>query len=163
MTNRNSIGKRRPLGRGKLEQQNSPKSPAPTQPPAHPRQTAKHQVTTQSAPMAAKTPNAIPEQESFFIQARINLDLFETISNVIRSAITAADFRYGSISDFVRESLESYRKKELSLAPPEYQSGPKRAITLQVNRETKTFWESLPNRYKSHILNRLLRKKLTGS
>ena len=129
------IRKKRALGRKKLQQRPSLKGKTAVT------STSIKQKTQPSPVLQSLVENVFhnaPPLQDCLIHIRIDANLFETISNAVRSAITASDFRYNSTSDFIREALNDYRKGNLRLTAQD-QSGPRKSISLRVSQKTKSF------------------------
>ncbi len=77
------------------------------------------------------------------------------MQNMLTSAHTAQDFTYVSVSDFIRAALQAY-KDGMDLAELD-QKGPKTATTIRVDPSLKKFYQSLPDRMRTKISERVIR------
>jgi|SRR5713226_6259438 len=121
-----------------------PKKQTPKAPPSHTPQKAqpKEPVKTRGA-----------HQEVILV--RCNTLLYETIKNMVFSAHTAQDFTFASPTDFIRSALEVYRDgMELTELD---EKGEKTTTTVRVDRATKQFHSSLPDRLRSKLTERAIR------
>ena len=89
------------------------------------------------------------------LNIRFNALLYNTIQNMITASHTAQDFTYASPADFIRAALQSYRDG-MSLTELEGK-GEKITTTIRVDRATKAFYASLPDRLRSRLLERAIR------
>ena len=89
------------------------------------------------------------------ILVRCNAPLYETIRNMISASHTAQDFTFTSVTDFIRSALEAYRDgMELTELD---ETGAKTTTTVRVDRATKQFHASLPDRLRSRLAERAIR------
>lgn len=111
-----------------------------------------------SDPQKARQASAKPVKEDAYretLNIRFNALLYNTIQNMITASHTVQDFTYASPADFIRAALHSYRDG-LSLTELEGK-GEKITTTIRVDRATKEFYASLPDRLRSRLLERAIR------
>lgn len=89
------------------------------------------------------------------VYIRCNTLLYNTIQNMVAASHAAQDFTYKSPSDFLRAALHAYRDgMELTELD---QQGEKISTTIRVDRTTKVFYTSLPDRLRTKLLERAIR------
>ena len=89
------------------------------------------------------------------ITIRCNTMLYDTIQNMLTTAHTAQDFTYTSIADVLRAALGAYQQG-MALTELE-EKGEKLMTTIRVDRHTRDFYASLPERMRTKILERTIR------
>jgi hypothetical protein len=110
------------------------------------------------APHGTKEAAAQPSREEAYrevLNIRLNALLYNTIQNMVTASHTAQDFTYASPADFIRAALLAYRDGQ-SLTELEGK-GEKITTTIRVDRATKEFYASLPDRLRSKLLERAIR------
>jgi hypothetical protein len=89
------------------------------------------------------------------IYIRCNSMLYNTMQNMLFTAHAAQDFTYVSVADLVRAALQAYSDgmplTELA------QKGEKINTTIRVDEGLKTFYQNLPDRLKSKLVERAIR------
>ena len=89
------------------------------------------------------------------IQVHYNSLHYTTLQNSIASQHSAGDFTYTSVSDLIRAGLKAY--KEGMQLTEQSEKGNKVQISVRLDREMKSFFDSLPNQLKSKITERAVR------
>ena len=89
------------------------------------------------------------------IAFRINKVLYDTVQNAVAASQAANDFTYAYPADYIRAALQAL-KGGMKLTVLHGQ-GPKVDSTLRVSVELKQFYDSLPDRSRSKILERAIR------
>ena len=103
----------------------------------------------------AKAPAANEGTLSETITTQFNTLLYTTIQNMLESAHAAQDFTFTSVSDVIRASLQAY---EGGMQLTELvEKGPKKTLTLRLDSSLRDFYDTLPNRMKTQILERSVR------
>lgn len=82
--------------------------------------------------------------------------LLAKASNIINSFWTINDYRFTSLSHLIREALKALKNKEIEPASQRSISSPKRNITLFFDDELYIFYNSLPNRKRTEIIEKTL-------
>ena len=106
-------------------------------------------------PATAVESRAEKDTQRYSITVRYDTMLYDTLHNMIRSAHTAQDFTYTSLTDFIRMALRAY--KDGMVLTELDQNGPKMETSLRVERDLWLFYKSLPGRMRSKILERAIR------
>src|SRR5262245_530925 len=104
---------------------------------------------------AAPAPPTQPEPRPYLLAIRCNAMLYNTMQNMLMTAHTAQDFTFSSVADVIRAALQSYRDG-MALTELE-EPGEKVSTTIRVDRPTKDFYASLPDRLRTKILERAIR------
>jgi hypothetical protein len=89
------------------------------------------------------------------IAFRCDVFLLEKIKNALTSQHLAGNYEYANLSIFFRSALQAYQKG----MPLTYQreiNNPKKEIIFRLGEELMTFYNSLPARAKTTILERVL-------
>ena len=94
-------------------------------------------------------------QFQYMIAIRCNSMLYNTIQNMLTASHASQDFTYTSVTDFIRHSLEAYREGMVLTELEE--KGEKMFTTMRVDRVTRDFYRSLPDRMRVKILERAIR------
>lgn len=94
-------------------------------------------------------------QFQYMIAIRCNSMLYNTIQNMLTASHASQDFTYTSVTDFVRRALEAYRDGMVLTELDE--KGEKMFTTMRVDRVTRDFYRSLPDRMRVKILERAIR------
>ncbi len=89
------------------------------------------------------------------ISIRCDTLLYNTIQSMVTASHAAQDFTYSSPSDVLRAALQAYKDGMELTALDE--KGEKLGTTIRVDRATKDFYTSLPNRMRTKILERAIR------
>lgn len=89
------------------------------------------------------------------VTVRYGTALYGTIQNIIESAHAAQDFTYTSPADLIRAALQAY-KEGMELTELAVQ-GDKTETTLRMPSDLKNFYQSLPARMRTQILERAIR------
>ena len=89
------------------------------------------------------------------VTVRYGTALYGTIQNIIESAHAAQDFTYTSPADLIRAALQAY-KDGMELTELAVQ-GDKTETTLRMPSDLKNFYQSLPARMRTQILERAIR------
>ena len=89
------------------------------------------------------------------VTVRYGTALYGTIQNIIESAHAAQDFTYTSPADLIRAALQAY-KEGMELTELAVQ-GDKTETTLRMPGDLKNFYQSLPARMRTQILERAIR------
>lgn len=113
---------------------------------------------TPDVSLKAKQAAVKPSKEDAYresLNIRLNALLYNTIQNMIAASHTSQDFTYASPADFIRAALQAYRDG-MSLTELEGK-GEKITTTIRVDRATKEFYASLPDRLRSRLLERAIR------
>ena len=104
---------------------------------------------------APATPSAATGDENSEVTIRLDRMLYERLQNSIQASHTAGDFSFVSVSDVIRAAIEAYRDgMELTELAPR---GGKKNYTLRVTAPLRAFYNTLPNRLKSQIIERAIR------
>lgn len=89
------------------------------------------------------------------ITTQFNTLLYSTLQNMLESAHTAQDFTFTSVSDVIRAALQAYQEgmplTEL------VDKGPKKTLTLRLDNSLRDFYDTLPTRMKTRLLERAVR------
>lgn len=104
------------------------------------------------------TPTNFPAKGELFrnvIAIRCNAMLYNTIHNMLTASHASQDFTYTSVTDFIRRAIEAYRDGMVLTELEE--KGEKIFTTLRVDRVTRDFYRSLPDRMRAKILERAIR------
>ena len=128
------------------------KKPAETPAKARPRQAGK------PSPRLVSAPEPEPKRAGGYrevVGIRCNTMLYNSIQNMLSAAHTAQDFTYTSAVDFIRSALQAY-KDGMALTELD-QKGEKTALTIRTDPELKHFYTSLPDRFRTKILERAIR------
>lgn len=89
---------------------------------------------------------------------RLNEVLYNTIRNSIIASHAALDFTHTSVADVVRNALQAYKD---GMEPVELaQEGKKVATTVRVSAELKEFYDNMPNRMRTKLVERAVRTYL---
>src|SRR5262249_23304593 len=99
-----------------------------------------------------------PEHYRYMITIQCNTMLYHTIQNMLTASHAAQDFTYTSIAQVIRAALAAYRNGMRLTELDE--KGEKLTTTIRVDRTTKDFYSSLPDRMRVKILERALRSFL---
>lgn len=89
------------------------------------------------------------------IAIRCNSLLYNTIQNMLTASHASQDFTHTSVTDFIRHALEAYREGMVLTELEE--KGEKMFTTMRVDRVTRDFYRSLPDRMRVKILERAIR------
>ncbi len=99
--------------------------------------------------------SATARQESSEITIRFDRMLYEQLQNSLAASHVVGDFSYVSVSDVIRAAMRAYQDgMELTELAP---SGNKKGYTLRIDAELRAFYDTLPNRLKSQIIERAVR------
>lgn len=92
------------------------------------------------------------------LSIQINEQLAQTIDEHITSLQAAGDYSYVSVSDFIRAALNDLNggMKLTAMAVP----GKSKRTTVPVTPDAVAYWQTLPVRKKTEILERAIRTKL---
>jgi hypothetical protein len=163
MVAKNSQKTRRSFGRTQIEKPKVSLIESPTtdaEPHTIKSNTTQHN-THQPNTMQPKAPiQPLENKESFseITQIRIDVHLFDSLTNAIESAIFGGNYSIGSASHFVREALRDHANGAPLKAP--HQKGTKKSLSLRLDQTLKSFWDTLPKRHRNNILERAVRSKL---
>lgn len=89
------------------------------------------------------------------IYIRCNAMLYNTMQNILLASHTAQDFTYVSVADFIRAVLHAY-SDGMPLTELD-RKGEKISTTIRVDERLKDFYQSLPDRLKSKLVERAIR------
>ncbi|MDR1670274.1 MAG: hypothetical protein LBR43_00925 [Spiroplasmataceae bacterium] len=84
--------------------------------------------------------------------------LWNKINNYINGQLLQSDFNYRNFSDFLRQALISYQKKELQ--PISYRVIQRKQIGINLDDNLNSFYLSLPTLMKTQIINDCLNSLL---
>lgn len=113
---------------------------------------------------AAENPSTVTQEQqgktangkyNHSIYIRCNSILYNTMQNRLATAHTAQDFTYVSVADFIRAALQAYFDG-MPLTELD-QTGEKINTTIRVDKGLKTFYQNLPDRLKSKLVERAIR------
>lgn len=80
----------------------------------------------------------------------VDKTLLGRIENALRSAMTAGDYTYATVTDVVREALVLLQKEPLpGIAPFKVE---RRPFSLRVPPDLKAVWDKLPNKIRNALL-----------
>lgn len=125
-------------------------------------------VAPQPIPTLLNTTHDIPSLPSYtmetsksfphIIQIRIDSFLFDSIHNAVESAIYGGNYSIESASHFIREAL----REHVAGAPLKvgHENGSKKSLSIRLDQNLKSFWDTLPKRHRNNILERAIRTKL---
>jgi len=92
--------------------------------------------------------------DTYKITIRLSVFLLDTLKNIIISNKTGGDFKYTSVSDLIRKSLDSY-KNGMTLMTQRTKDQ-KKETSFRVSKELKDFYYTLPQNAKSEIIERAI-------
>jgi hypothetical protein len=121
-------------------------------PKARPRQAGK------PSPRLVPAPAPEPKRAGAYrevIGIRCHTMLYNSIQNMLSASHAAQDFTYTSAVDFIRSALQAY--KDGMVLTELDQKGEKTALTIRTDAELKNFYTSLPDRFRTKILERAIR------
>ena len=90
----------------------------------------------------------------------VNKLLYSQIQNYIDGLHAGRDFKYTSVADFIRSSLDAYKDGMKLTEDAEKGSGPKKQTSVRLSDETLEFYVNLPDQKRTAILEMAIRTHL---
>ena len=90
------------------------------------------------------------------ITFRCDIFLIEKIKNMLASQHLAGNYQYPNLSFFFRSALHAYQTKKLVLTYQRQNNHPRKEISFCLTEDLFNFYNSLPARSKTEILERVL-------